>query len=527
MSGPITWRNVNGRSDSVAASLLGQASDSINNAFTGFGKVVDNISADRKAEYDYLVKTNDQSYLDAIHNIDSVDGINNPETVQNLENLRNSFDGNYTPSVIRGAVADREQTLKDNLLSSLAYDETVATHKEKPIAGYYDELIASKQFATAREEIPNADLRGATAADLLRRLDQAEKAYNIEQGTKAIDNLVESSLGLYTKMPTTQIMARFMDEASNIPNTTTDQVLQAASTLRQNLTQVGKIDPVDQNQIDKVLALHDQAYGGAVNSDYGQFVSKHSELPPLDSANKVLDAHKETLKELPDGKAQRVRNTIRKAATKGLEISLDDGTGKSQRIKLPPAYFDAALSQIQVGTLESIIPDFEGDTDVEKFLSDLVSITGMKDQIINYNDAVTKRNQLKKGLEAEAYGGAAPYSFTQAATAELAKHLPKQEQEPPLPEALKPKPKEEVKPDPAEQLLDAARQGEQSSSGRRSGRSKVRKKVEEPEKDYSNNPLVLEAKEAIKNAPTARAKAMTSSLYKAKLEREGISLKFL
>ena len=70
---PITWRNINSRSDSAANALLNSAETSFNNAFANLGKSVDGIQSDRKAEYDHLVDTNTQNFLDTVRKYSDLD----------------------------------------------------------------------------------------------------------------------------------------------------------------------------------------------------------------------------------------------------------------------------------------------------------------------------------------------------------------------------------------------------------------------------------------------------------------------
>ena len=187
------------------------------------------------------------------------------------------------------------------------------------------------------------------------------------------------------------------------------------------------------------------------------------------------------------------------------------------------------LSQIDPDTLI----DLDGSEDAQKLMETLISKTGMASQIAAYTKAEKGAVKLEESFRAAAHGDYRRPSIAQQIvgnTSSTSQPTNTPETVPIIPPS---QPVEEATISPSEAAKRIVRA---RSTGGRSGRvkrpsSNTQQSADRLEKEgrklYENNPTLLKARKEINNAPTARARANITAIWKAKLQQEGIPIRYL
>jgi len=122
MSGPITWRNIQGRGVSDAARLLEGAGNSVNRGLAAFGQAISDQQQVRDENFANEQSNNTDTYFDRLAQFGSADELEQAEASGDLERLRQSLGPNIDRDAVRGAA--------DSRLTELRAQESAALDRE-------------------------------------------------------------------------------------------------------------------------------------------------------------------------------------------------------------------------------------------------------------------------------------------------------------------------------------------------------------------------------------------------------------
>jgi len=131
MAGPITWRSITAPSDASGVSLLNQAGQSFNNAFGAFDKAIGNVTQNRQKEYDHLVDTNTQAFMDEVAKYRTAEELQAARDAGVFDRMRSGFNGDVNSQQIRDLVPEAVQKLQQRQLAGFQHEDALRTRAEK------------------------------------------------------------------------------------------------------------------------------------------------------------------------------------------------------------------------------------------------------------------------------------------------------------------------------------------------------------------------------------------------------------
>lgn len=176
MSGPITWRNVQGRGASDAARLLDGASRSINTGLNAFGSAIEGAQQNRQDAYDRQVESNTDAYLDELAGFGNANELERAQETGSLDRLRASFGDAVDRDAVRGAADSRLQEL-------YAQDDANLDREIKPLVdSIRAEMVSNPSGAAALIE-ENRDVlsRGGLYGSLLGDADNRSRDLKVRE----------------------------------------------------------------------------------------------------------------------------------------------------------------------------------------------------------------------------------------------------------------------------------------------------------------------------------------------------------
>lgn len=183
----ITWRNVQGRDESVAATLLRDAGNSIGRGIDSFRNILNESRATADSNMETQREANTDTFLDALQRFGSEDELDEAVSSGQLDELRDSLGPLVDRDVLRGAVDSRRGALReeDARRSRSNTDQLIA-----------DVVREAGSFGEARAAFTAvADEAGLSAGDQLGAMERLEQSFyrlhgldRDQQGRLAVQN---------------------------------------------------------------------------------------------------------------------------------------------------------------------------------------------------------------------------------------------------------------------------------------------------------------------------------------------------
>jgi len=176
---PITWKNVNGRSDAVAADFMRQAGSYFNKGLNSAQGIVDDQS-------ERVQKRDMTAFNEALARYQTPEELAAAQESGDIANLRSQLqylDPNKTGA---DAIRNRLTGLREQETADYNYDQVKADRAEDPLVGQFTARLngirAGRDMGTAFEtlrsdlqgQVDSGKLRAETAADILAQTDQRQ-----------------------------------------------------------------------------------------------------------------------------------------------------------------------------------------------------------------------------------------------------------------------------------------------------------------------------------------------------------------
>lgn len=223
MSGPITWRNVQGRADTAAAQLLAGAGRSINTAVDQFGSALDAREEQLTTVAEQERDNNTDAFLNRLRTYDNVDDLQAARG--DIDTFAQTLGDNVDQDVLRTGFDERLASLRGAETSERSFEQDRARAEANPLAEQYRALkLADDDEGAAKLLEDNADLfsragltstlasfgdsRDRTELERIRADENQARADAEREEAKSFDQLlVEAS-----KLPSEYDARRFIQE---------------------------------------------------------------------------------------------------------------------------------------------------------------------------------------------------------------------------------------------------------------------------------------------------------------------------
>lgn len=414
MAGPITWRSITAPSDASGVSLLNQADQSFNNAFGAFDKAIGNVTQNRQKEYDHLVDTNTQAFMDEVAKYRTAEELQAARDAGVFDRMRTGFNGDVNSQQIRDLVPQAMQTLQQRTLTNNQYVDDTQGRKERSI---WDDLNlrarnndrAGIERILAEQTLVNEGEKSKGLYDILNgnetrnmqrtrfgwdASDRAREASMRERGNQT-EELVASLASSYDKSSNTATQLVQQLRNSMPAGSTTAEVNAAVANLESRLQGRSTISSLDQGFEDKAVESLYREYNMDSNIYNGRDPKQINE-----QTDQVLEAFTQTDEDgnkqlLGIGDAQKrnkIQTAVRTYMTRGYELTGPDGKGTGQFIPLTPSMMSDALSGIKdtdwidtVGDIDKVVKGYmEGNP---QYI----------DQYVRWQDYENKAAQIRSG----------------------------------------------------------------------------------------------------------------------------------
>lgn len=518
---PITWRNVNSRSDAAANALVGSAQQSLNRALTDAGKGLAGIQNDRQAEYDSLVNRNTQDFLDKVAGYTSVDQLQSDQANGLFERLQAGYNGAVDPTKIRQAVGQRISSLQDSTLQGFKFNEQVTDQKEAPFIGEIEKAISAFDFTLANEKLAKAPIRDEVKARLQTEINSQQKTAVSTALQKQLDAIYRSALDRKGNASDTSILrdtqAIALKTGAN-PTAITAMMNQ----LDQALVNSGQLASGDKKVLDEELAKYDNdpERKRIMSTDTYRLMNEVQELSPTEQTVKLAEKHGEKLEDMWFWNKSEAIESLNEVLSQGYNVKLDDGSGGEIRVPVSASLMDLVFTVAEPRFFSA----FSDKEDIPKLIEEVIASTNLSNEVLDAHRLTEERKTVKEDLTRQLKGNAQEYRPTL--------NLPKPNQPQPNPNNNN---NEEESPDEVNtpQTSDDVRPSFLNTP--RAERDRIMqerlKREAEKEKDkaaeYDRNPEVIKARKAINQASNSYNRLIIKAQQKKRLEALGIPVEDL
>lgn len=209
MANPITWRNVESRSDSGAAALLEGARQSINAGTDAFRKELTGLESTIDANYANDGKNNARTYLDKLASFRTVGDLEAGRG--ELDALAQSLGPNIDPAVTRDGFDNRLGALRTDETAAYNYEQTNLDREVEPLLEEIKSLAVTDP-AGARA-MADANMPQLTAAgvggDLLQKIYDRDRTLESDARADVLSGFAEDKA---VREYTATKQAEFLDQ---------------------------------------------------------------------------------------------------------------------------------------------------------------------------------------------------------------------------------------------------------------------------------------------------------------------------
>lgn len=154
----ITWKNIASTvSGGSGTDLMDSARRSLDSAFDGAMKVLDQQREAMEEGYNRAQDNLMADYLDRVAAADTVEGVAALKDDEMLADLRSRLSGERR-NMIRGAELEQERNIIGNTKLRMEFEDATRTREERPIVNQYKELMARGQYRQAQELLDKHNL---------------------------------------------------------------------------------------------------------------------------------------------------------------------------------------------------------------------------------------------------------------------------------------------------------------------------------------------------------------------------------
>ena len=444
MANPITWRNVNSRSDAAGVALLNQAGNSFNKAFGALGEITDNIQGDRQAEYDFTVKDNTQQFKDALAKYRTPEEVQAAQQSGELDQLVSGFNGDVDRSVVNQLPGQTINKLREGILNKNQYDASQRELVEQPLFDKFKQEVLSggdgqsildnnelkdesslvdfrnkynrsqveqgrvddkhkrqqdknwfadnsprlikeaNESFKAQAKDQEASIKGF-AADLGIELNKQGEIVNYDSYSPEVLNQFHNQVDGLPKMSTTEEKVKsFYDNLSTARGVDGNSLNQLTNYYQESLEK--PLPASDQAELDKAKVGLKRQYGDISNNLMAtQNQNQFQGLSGADAAARITSQFVDEDGEVDEDYKAWIPY-IQQAAVNGIEIKVGDS---SERVYLPESMLQSSVDGAKSKLIES-----DGDYDValRKYLGSL-DLVGMQDKANKYEKADKELDQ--------------------------------------------------------------------------------------------------------------------------------------
>lgn len=172
MSPPITWRNVNSKSNADAAYLMRGAQQGIT---SGMGQIADVLKAGQKTaqdNYNIIKENNNNDFRNMLSGFRSEDELNAAVESGAIQRQADSYGRQSDPNLMRNGVKERGDALRDKLTAEQAYlteQQTFADAQDKlTLRPVLDQLAMAQSGTTPEDDARYAKIYNANEAEINR-----------------------------------------------------------------------------------------------------------------------------------------------------------------------------------------------------------------------------------------------------------------------------------------------------------------------------------------------------------------------
>ena len=173
MSGPITWRTVNGPSLAEASRPLAFAQRSIDNAFDGLSGVLRQQESTDQANWNQVRENNTQNFLNRLYSAQGADGFKALQDSGELDRMLAANGAQIDRAAVRSAMDGRLGTLQQRDRQGWEFQNAALDQQEAPVVNQVKGLLAQGNLEGAKPLIAGLSARGQ--ATMLSALDQRER----------------------------------------------------------------------------------------------------------------------------------------------------------------------------------------------------------------------------------------------------------------------------------------------------------------------------------------------------------------
>ena len=191
---PITWRNVNSKSNNDAAYLMRGAQEGITGGLDRVAGVVKGIEQNQQDNYNIVKDNNTNAFKDMMAGFSSEEELNAAVQSGAVQRMADSFGYQADQDVLRNGVKNREESLRSSLTADQQFGQQQQTYqdsqKTRELRGVTDELtLLSQQTGPGSEEAWqtafNAAMPSLNKLGLGAQYSEANTAQNLKEQTAA------------------------------------------------------------------------------------------------------------------------------------------------------------------------------------------------------------------------------------------------------------------------------------------------------------------------------------------------------